>query len=66
MILFVIICVVVLSSLCWRPRPYYGGWFGRPMFYHHNHHRPMNGPMDRFGGGRPPMGGRGPGMGPRW
>lgn len=36
MILFVIICVVVLSSL-FRPAPYMGGWYNSPIYYR----RPM-------------------------
>jgi len=57
MILFIIICVIVLSTLTYyRPRPMYGwGWFDRPFFFR-RHHRPMGGPR--------PFG-RGPTMGPR-
>lgn len=59
MILFLIICVIVLSSLTYR-RPMYGfGWYNRPLFFrpHRHHHGPR--PM----GPRPF--GRGPGFGPR-
>lgn len=74
MILFLIICVIVLSSLTYR-RPMYGyGWFNRPMFFRSRRHygpRPMGprpmGPRS-FGGG-PRMGhgpmGHGPMGGPR-
>ena len=42
MILFVIICVIVLSSLSYR-RPMYGWrWYNRPLFFRpYRHHRPM-------------------------
>ena len=65
MILFIIICVVVLSSLSYRRyRPMSGwGWFDRPMYF--RHHRPMGPrPMGDPGMGHRPMGGPGMGHGP--
>lgn len=74
MILFVIICVIVLSSLSYR-RPMRGWYYySSPLFFGaHRHHRPMgprpfargphHGPAPFFGG---PHHGPGPMHGPRF
>lgn len=53
MILFIIICVIVLSSFGYRPYPYYGRYYPRSIFFgprRYIYHRPMGCGMHRHHG----------------